>query len=79
MLAIALMGRNFGVRPSKILNIDDEVMALDIDMLCNTRLFLYDHEQADQQMKNLAASFGTPTGAPNVPSIKPEKRQPEEW
>lgn len=36
------MSRNFSQRPSDLLQIDDDVVALDFDLACATRLFFYD-------------------------------------
>jgi hypothetical protein len=57
LLAISLLGRDFGVRPSRILKVSDEATALDFDMTCTTRLLLYDAEREKRQLE--ALSMGT--------------------
>ena len=38
------MGRNVSLRPSLLLQIEDEVIAFDFDLTCTTRLLYYDME-----------------------------------
>lgn len=54
---MALTARNFSRRPSQLLQIDDEVMALDFDLTCTTRLRFYDAEL--EQLRLEAMSVGT--------------------
>ena len=76
------MGRYFGVRPSQLLKIDDEVMAFDFDLLCTTRLLLHDAEQTQIQTAALlsetmgAMSGGVPTG---TGAASKTERIVEEW
>lgn len=51
-------------------------MAMDFDLLCNTRLFLFDQKQAEAQLDAVTGKFdaGSDDAAP-----KQEAAKPEEW
>lgn len=41
---MALTGRNFSQRPSQLLKIEDERLALDFDFTCTARLKIFDED-----------------------------------
>jgi hypothetical protein len=58
MLALALVAKNASKRPSEILNISDELLALDFDMACSYRLQVFDNERRKDEFKALAIMLG---------------------
>jgi hypothetical protein len=46
VLELALIGKQFGKRPSELFGILDRGVALDFDRLCSQRLLFYDLERA---------------------------------
>ncbi|HEX8370662.1 MAG TPA: hypothetical protein VF604_19105 [Pyrinomonadaceae bacterium] len=58
MLALALVAKNASRRPSEILNIDDELLALDFDMACSYRLQVFDNERRLDDFKALSMMLG---------------------
>ncbi len=58
MLWLSLTGRNFGKRPSEILGIENEHVALDFDLACTLRLMRHDNEAEVDRFKILAKMLG---------------------
>lgn len=52
---LALTGRNFGIRPSSLLKLDDELVSLGFDLACTTRLEIYDTEREKRQLEAMGA------------------------
>jgi hypothetical protein len=62
MLWLSLTGRNFGKRPSEILGIENEIVALDFDLACTLRLLEHDNEAETDRFKILARILGAEVG-----------------
>jgi hypothetical protein len=58
LLWLSLTGRNFGKRPSEILGIENEIVALDFDLACSLRLLEHDNEAETDRFKILAKMLG---------------------
>lgn len=71
LLAIALTARNSGVRASSLLRLSarfNEVIALDFDLACTSRLQIYDTEKEQRQLEAfgvgaLASTLGGSSGS----------------
>lgn len=50
MLALAQTAQKFGQRPSKLLGIGENALALDFDITCSYRLLLFDLECNNHEM-----------------------------
>jgi hypothetical protein len=57
LTALALTGRNFGVRPSRLVKVEDERCALDFDMACTLKLMVIDNEKEKRALE--VAGMGT--------------------
>jgi hypothetical protein len=53
-LTLALVGRAFHERPSRLLNVDNEAAALDFDVAAATRLLYYDMMGEDRMARRIA-------------------------
>jgi hypothetical protein len=62
MLWLSLTGRNFGKRPSEILGIENEIVALDFDLACTLRLLEHDNDAETDRFKILAKMLGAEIG-----------------
>lgn len=52
------MGRNFAVRPSQLLKVDDEVAAFDFDLAATQRLLYYDSDRDKAMAEVMSAVVG---------------------
>lgn len=60
LLALALTGRNCGVRFSSLLNLSErfnEVIALDFDLTCTARLRIEDAEREQRQLEAMSGGL----------------------
>lgn len=60
VLELALIGKQFGKRPSDLFGIVDRGVALDFDRLCSTRLLLFDLEAKQREAEAFSSN---PSGA----------------
>lgn len=51
LLLLALTGRNFGIRPSALLEVKDNRIALDFDFACASRLQIYLNPEVTENVK----------------------------
>lgn len=62
------MARNFSLRPSQLLQIDDECLAFDFDLACTSRLQIYDAEI--EKLRAQAMAFGAVAPMFGKPEVK---------
>jgi hypothetical protein len=65
------MGRNFSQRPSQLLLIEDEKLALDFDRCCNISLRIHDLEVEKRRLE--AMSLGSVAPMFGKPELKTQK------
>lgn len=68
------MGRNCGQRWSRLLQIEDEVLAFDFDRSCNLRLQIYDAEMEKRRLE--AMSMGAVSSVMGSPQVKVDRDGP---
>lgn len=69
------MGRNFSQRPSQLLLIEDERLALDFDLACTTRLLFFDQEHEKRQLEAMTGmSLEKALGSVSKPNGKFQER-----
>jgi hypothetical protein len=52
------MARDYGKRPSELLEIKDKIAALDVDRACSLRLRYYDEDAREELIKRTGISVG---------------------
>lgn len=79
LLQIAMQGRDFGIKPSEILEVKNEVNAWSFDLACSFRLVCYDNERDAARLKLLLESvFGSAENS-NGQKSYPKAPDYEEW
>lgn len=57
LLWLAQTGKDFGCRPSDLIGVDDETLALNFDLACSNRLLQFENKRDYKRLESLIKSL----------------------